>query len=631
MFIPHCSRHARSPRERGAAFVVAAVAALLAAGLRTNHHLPFSKPWVAMTILGIAVAAVLVRLFHRLNAPDSGEDSSMSQTSADATANERQQWLIILLVIIAALLAVGIFLALTPKAAASQEQVAAPVAVPQSAYVLTRGGDTIVVERVTRSRSSISGDLLMKGQGRMTFTADLAAGPFVPSFAFKAWGTGASPDTPPLQSGVQTMTADSAFITVQLGGAERRLARAIKNKPLPLLNNDFAMFELAVQRARAQGARAMVPMFALSAGTQLEVMIEFLGKDSVVVRVAGQETRFGIDANDQITGGVLPSQNIVITRVDGAAADKISIGRPDYGAPAGAPYTAEEVTVKSPAGHVLTGTLTLPKGATRKLPAVITITGSGQQDRDEYIPLVPNYRLFRQVADTLGRRGIAVLRLDDRGINGSGGDLRKATSADFADDIRAGIAFLRARPEIDGARIALAGHSEGGIIAPMVASTDPRLKGVVLLAGTAYTGRHISEVQNDTAIAQAPGLSATQRDSLRRIVPGALDSLERDTGWIGFYLKYNPLPTAKKVRVPVLILQGTTDQQVTPEQASILEAAFKTGGNTDVTRVMFNDRNHLFLRDPVGAFSGYSKLPSGAVDGEVLGTLADWLAARLKP
>ncbi|HEY3286183.1 MAG TPA: alpha/beta fold hydrolase [Gemmatimonadaceae bacterium] len=631
MFIPHCSRHARSPRERGAAFVVAAVAALLAAGLRTNHHLPFSKPWVAMTILGIAIAAVLVRLFHRLNAPDSGEDSSMSQTSADATANERQQWLIILLVIIAALLAVGIFLALTPKAAASQEQVAAPVAVPQSAYVLTRGGDTIVVERVTRSRSSISGDLLMKGQGRMTFTADLAAGPFVPSFAFKAWGTGARPDTPPLQSGVQTMTADSAFITVQLGGAERRLARAIKNKPLPLLNNDFAMFELAVQRARAQGARAMVPMFALSAGTQLEVMIEFLGKDSVVVRVAGQETRFGIDANDQITGGVLPSQNIVITRVDGAAADKISIGRPDYGAPAGAPYTAEEVTVKSPAGHVLTGTLTLPKGATRKLPAVITITGSGQQDRDEYIPLVPNYRLFRQVADTLGRRGIAVLRLDDRAINGSGGDVQKATSADFADDIRAGIAFLRARPEIDGARIALAGHSEGGMIAPLVASTDPRLAGIVLLAGPAYTGQRIIDFQLKNGIMGAEQVPAASKDSALKAATAAFDSTTAKVPWMQYFLAYDPVPTARKVKVPVLILQGGTDQQVTPDQAPVLEQAFKAGGNKDVTMKVFKDRNHLFLIDPSGFPGGYVKLTSGRIDGEVMGTLADWLVARLKP
>jgi dienelactone hydrolase len=450
---------------------------------------------------------------------------------------------------------------------------------------------------------------------------------------FKAWGASASIDSPPAQSGAQRFDADSAYITVTVNGAERKMSRAIKNNPLPLLNNDFAMFELAIQRARAtvKDGKATVPMFALTGGVQLDVALEFVAKDSVVVRIMGQETRFGVDDAGRITGGALPAQNILITRVDGPAVDKISIGRPDYSAPKDAPYTAEEVTVKTPAGHLLTGTLTVPKGATGKVPAVVTITGSGQQDRDEYISLVPGYRLFRQVADTLGRRGIAVLRLDDRAINGSGGDVAKATSADFADDIRAGVAFLRARSDINAARIGLVGHSEGGMIGPMVASTDPRIAAVVLMAGPAYTGRRIIDFQLRNGIMGTEQIPAASKDSALKAAKAEFEASASKQPWMLYFLDYDPIPTARALKMPVFIMQGGTDQQVTPDQAPVLEQALKAGGNKDVTMKVFKDRNHLFLNDPSGFPGGYVKLPSGKIDGEVMGALADWVAAKLKP
>src|SRR6185295_11386276 len=129
---------------------------------------------------------------------------------------------------------------------------------------------------------------------------------------------------------------------------------------------------------------------------------------------------------------------------------------------------------------------------THPVPAIVTVTGSGLEERDEAIPPLKGYRPFRQIADTLGRRGIAVLRMDDRGFGESGGDGNAATSADFAQDIRAGLAYLRTRSEVDGSRLGLVGHSEGGLIAPLVAKQEgTALKGIVLLAGTAYTGRQI--------------------------------------------------------------------------------------------------------------------------------------------
>ncbi len=629
MFIPHSPRCHRSPASRRVSFVAAAAAAMLAVGMHAKRELSLRTPWIAITVAGVLIALTLALIIRRLNAPEPGEESSMPQTSADATQRERSEWLVILLALIAALVGLTLFLVLTPRAAASQQPAAAST---QSAYVMTRGADTIVVERVTRGRSGFTGDLTIRGQARMIFTAEVAADGFIPSLTFRAWGPGASIDAAPLQTGTQTMSADSALIAIAGAGGERRIARAIKGRPIAILNNDMVTTELAIQRARATGAaKSAVSVFALSGGVQLDMGIEFIGADSAIVTIAGQSTRFAIDANGLITGGLLASQNVVITRVDGAAASKIAIGRPDYGAPVGAPYRAEEVTVPTTAGHVLTGTLTIPSGAAKPVPAVVTITGSGQQDRDEYIPLVPGFRLFRQVADTLGRRGIAVLRMDDRAINGSGGDVQKATSADFADDIRAGIAYLRTRPEIDGARIALVGHSEGGMIAPMVAATDPKLAGIALMAGPAYTGRRIIDFQLRNGVMGAEQIPAAGKDSALKAVRASFDSSASKQAWMQYFLAYDPVPTARKVKVPVLIMQGGTDQQVTPDQAPLLEQAFQRGGNKDVTMKVFVDRNHLFLQDPSGFPGGYVKLKDGRIDGEVMGTLADWMVAHLKP
>ena len=244
-------------------------------------------------------------------------------------------------------------------------------------------------------------------------------------------------------------------------------------------------------------------------------------------------------------------------------------------------------------GHVLTGTLTVPSAGTGPWPAVVTITGSGQEDRDEAIPIVPGYRIFRQLADTLGRRGVAVLRLDDRGVNGSGGDVAGATTADFANDIRAGVAYLRTRREIDGNRIALVGHSEGGVIGPMVAATDPLLKGLVLLAGTAYPGQKIIDFQLRNGVMGSADILPAARDSAVAKARADFAKTTAQGAWMKYFLSYDPLPTLRKVKTPVFIVQGGTDQQVTPEQAPLIEKALREGGNRDVTVRLFANRNHF--------------------------------------
>lgn len=325
-----------------------------------------------------------------------------------------------------------------------------------------------------------------------------------------------------------------------------------------------------------------------------------------------------------------PAADTARTAVRGDTAR--AAARKDYSAPLGAPYTAYDVTIPTPMGHALAGTLTLPNGssAASKVAAVVTMTGSGPQDRDETLNSPPGYRPFRQFADSLGRRGIAVLRMDDRGTGGSTGDHRTATSADFAEDIRAGLAYLRTRPDIDASRLALLGHSEGGLIGPLVAVKEPQLRAMVLLAAPSWGGRRILEFQLDNMTRGDTSLKGAKLDSALARIPVRIDSLRASNAWMKFFLDHDALAVARQVKTPVLLLFGGTDQQVTPVQAAELAAAITSGGNADVAARVFTDLNHLFIWDPVGFPGGYGRLTRSAVQPEVIGTVTDWFVQRLK-
>ena len=306
--------------------------------------------------------------------------------------------------------------------------------------------------------------------------------------------------------------------------------------------------------------------------------------------------------------------------------------KPDYSAPADAPYIAEEVMVKTPAGHTLAGTLTLPKGASAKRPvsAIVTITGSGPQDRDENIGL-PGFRPFRQLADALGRQGIAVLRMDDRGTGSSGGTFKGSTSADFAEDVRAGLAYLRTRPEIRADRLGVLGHSEGALIAPMVAEKEPTLRAIVLLAGIAQPGRTALYFQMKNQIQHNAQFTPEMRDTQIAEIDKKIDAMMAADPWLKFFLTYDPAATMRRVKTPVLILTGSRDQQAVPEQVALMEAAFKEGGNKDVTARVMPDVNHLFVQDTDGFPGNYTKLPPPLMmRDDVVKMIVDWLAQKLR-
>lgn len=316
----------------------------------------------------------------------------------------------------------------------------------------------------------------------------------------------------------------------------------------------------------------------------------------------------------------------------------------DYSAPANAPFTAEEVIIPAK-GYTLAGTLLLPKNAKHPLPVVLTITGSGQQTRDEPIPF-PNlekYLPMRQIAEALASRGIAVLRVDDRGVGGSGGrdTLMTATSSGFADDTRAEVAYLRTRSEIDPKRIALVGHSEGGMIAPMVAASDPQIAAIVLMAGDGKRGDLISMDQIKDALDHMPGVTpeikaqkiAEEQEAINAVQSGAdLSKFPAQVRlpWLKEFWTYDPQATIRKVRQPILIMQGSLDRQITPEQATMLEQAAREGGNKDVTKQIFPNLNHLFLPAKTGTVDEYSHMDTSAIGDDVLKVMGDWLVIKLK-
>jgi uncharacterized protein len=501
----------------------------------------------------------------------------------------------------------------------------------QGAFVIVIGTDTFAVENFTRTAARLDGELTGRAIGRVVYSATLGRAATIGTMTMQAWPAGMPADGSPMQEARLTLEADSAIFESSgaAGSATQRLATP--PDALPFLNPSFLLTEQIVMRARAiGGASATVPLLLLQGGHTVNATVSWPAEDSAVVTLAGVEMRVHVGADGRMLGAAVPAQRLTVTRVDGAHVTPVAVEPPDYSAPDGAPYTALPVNITTPAGHTLAGTLTLPPGGERA-PAVVTITGSGAQDRDQALPMLPGYRPFRQVADTLSRRGIAVLRLDDRGFGESTGSFAGSTSADFADDIRAAVAWLRRRPEIDGDRIALVGHSEGGLIAPLVAVTDTALAGIVLIAGPAHTGRRILEFQQRYAIEQTESIPAAARDSAFDAAQAQMEALAARQPWLAWFLEYDPLATARLVhRTPVLVLHGETDRQVTMEQAAGLADAFRASGNPDVTVRVLDGVNHLMLRDPDGNPATYGALEDRSVVPEVLGELADWLVARLR-
>lgn len=334
------------------------------------------------------------------------------------------------------------------------------------------------------------------------------------------------------------------------------------------------------------------------------------------------------------------------------------------------PYEEEEVTYENEEeGVTLAGTLSHPHSE-GPFPAVILISGSGPQDRNE---MVFGHRPFLVLADHLTRHGLAVLRVDDRGVGGSSGDWIQATTEDLAGDVVAGIEFLKNREEIDPKRIGLIGHSEGGIIAPLVAVGSKDVSFIVLMAGTGLPGEDILNMQAEL-ILRAEGASEevvarnqarqkhilevlkeekddeVKKEKLRELILEALVELPEErrqaivdpepyaeaqltfmlSPWFEYFLTYDPRPTLERIRCSVLALIGEKDLQVPPkENLSAIEEALSRGGNTDYTLLELPDLNHLFQTAKTGAISEYGRIDE-TISPAALEIITKWILEKAR-
>jgi uncharacterized protein len=434
-------------------------------------------------------------------------------------------------------------------------------------------------------------------------------------------------------------------------------------KPSPVIE-----LRLVLEITNVNGGSLGGVMISVDQGNARIPVTTLTEKDGVVhleTRSIGGtfDGRLGADGSEMVGdwkqgGGVLP---LVFKRLDKAP----SFSRPQE-PKAPYPYDEEEVVFENvPANVALAGTLTTPRSAGPH-PAVVLISGSGPQDRDEAIM---GHRPFLVLADHLTREGIGVLRYDDRGIGKSTGSFGAATHEDFVTDALAAVEWLKTRKEIDPKRIGLVGHSEGGIVAPIAAVKQPNdVSFIVLLAGVAVPmdellvrqGQDIGRVMGADAetleksadVQRAtfqllkekldrPVLEKKLRDLFQQQMAGVTDAQREAMGytdsmlevqlqtvltpWFQQLIAYDPRPTLREVKCPVLAINGEKDLQVAAEANLIaIREMLAAGGNTNVTTREFPGLNHLFQSCRTGAISEYGQIEE-TFNPEALAAVSEWI------
>ncbi len=383
---------------------------------------------------------------------------------------------------------------------------------------------------------------------------------------------------------------------------------------------------------------------------------------------AGIEYEGVLDEANNIVGNFKQAGQSFPLNLSKEAIEKASLIRPQEPTKP-YPYYAEEVSFTNTTDSItLSGTLTLPSEE-GKFPVVVMITGSGPQNRDEELL---GHKPFLVIADHLTKKGIGVLRFDDRGVAQSTGDFKTATSSDFATDVRSAVDYLLTRKEVDSENIGLVGHSEGGLIAPMVASESKDIAFIVLLAGTGILGYDIL-LQQTELINAANGKEASALKTELAFLKGALDIVVQDqdiatlkpllrdyfqkgyeeqpsllpegmqaevlikssvnqlaSPWMQYFISYDPAGSLRTVKCPVLAINGEKDLQVPSKiNLSSIEKYLKEGGNTNVTIKELPNLNHLFQESTTGSPTEYAIIEQTFSPTALL-TVSDWILGQIK-
>jgi pimeloyl-ACP methyl ester carboxylesterase len=294
-------------------------------------------------------------------------------------------------------------------------------------------------------------------------------------------------------------------------------------------------------------------------------------------------------------------------------------------------------------GFSIAGTLTLPPDAGRlRHPAVVLVAGSGAVDRDATVAGIP---IFTQLAGALAARGFVVLRYDKRGVGQSGGRTETATLRDYAEDLIAVVKWLEKRKDVDKRRLAVAGHSEGAMVAMLAAAREKKIKSLVLVSAPGTTGAALilEQQRHQLALMNAPEDERKAKVALQQQIQQAVISgqgwegvppelrRQADTPWFRSLLTFDPSAVMPRVKQPILIVQGDLDVQVPPhhaEKLGELAKARKKAPPVDVIHIP--GINHLLTPAKTGEVQEYSQLPEKKISLEVSEAIANWLMERAK-
>jgi pimeloyl-ACP methyl ester carboxylesterase len=383
--------------------------------------------------------------------------------------------------------------------------------------------------------------------------------------------------------------------------------------------------------------------------------------DSVTLQLTAPAARFvsRLSADgQQLDGAWQQGGQAAPLRLTRQAAGSVSSGRRPQTPQPPFPYRSQDVSFANAGANIkLGGTLTIPPGK-GPFPALIMVTGSGAQDRDETIL---GHKPFLVLADYLTHRGYVVLRYDDRGVGQSGGDRTNYTTADGVTDAQAALAYLRQRPEVRAGQVGLLGHSEGAMVGLLAATQASPPDFLISLAGPAVRGVEMMVRQNED-LGRAAGLPAEQLTATKALnqqiyltvlqtpdnqqAQAQVVALFRQAGlnaaqaqqqavglttaWYRQLLAFDPQPLLPKVKCPVLALNGSKDLQVAASQnLPALEKGIRSGGNADVTAQELPGLNHLFQTAPTGQPQEYGQLEETFAPS-ALAVIGDWLARHHK-
>lgn len=443
------------------------------------------------------------------------------------------------------------------------------------------------------------------------------------------------------------VTGTSATVEAVRGGATTTNSVTIPADALLLPSPFWGPFEALAQRLKTAAAGATFPALAgtagiveIQVGTSSDEAIQIPGRliqaHVTHVKLAVQGSSLDVDVVGDENGHLLrlsiPAQSLEIVREDAAsvAARRVVISR------------AGDESVRIPAnGFSLAGTVSKPDAGGRPAPAIVLVGGSGPTDRDETVFNIP---IFGQLANALADAGFLVVRYDKRGVGQSGGRTEAATLEDFTDDLRAVLKFVADRKDVDKKRIAVVGHSEGGSVAMLAAAKDKNVAALVLVATVGVTGADLNmyQVEHQITLSRRPDAEKQQTLALQKKiqnavltgsgwegVPPALKQ-QADTPWFQSFLAFDPAKVMTSVDQPILIVQGTLDTQVPPDNADKLEAmakARKRAKPADVVRVP--GINHLLVPATTGEVDEYAQLPDKHISSAVPQSIAAWLQKTL--